>query len=89
MAWTIELISTAIRQLAKLDKAVARRIRRFLQQRIAPIENPRILGQKLHGKTLGEFWKYRVGDYRIVAKIEDDRLVLLVIQIGHRSEINR
>ncbi|HZP24635.1 MAG TPA: type II toxin-antitoxin system RelE/ParE family toxin [Terriglobales bacterium] len=87
MAWTIELISTAIRQLAKLDKAVARRIRRFLQQRIAPIENPRILGQKLHGKTLGEFWKYRVGDYRIVAKIEDDRLVVLVIQIGYRSEI--
>jgi len=89
LVWKIELTSTATRQLAKLDKAVAQRIRRFLQQRIAPLENPRILGQKLHGKTLGEFWKYRVGDYRIVAKIEDARLVVLVIQIGHRSEIYR
>ena len=88
MVWTIELTSTATRQLAKLDKAVAQRIRRFLQQRIAPSENPRILGQRLQGK-LEEFWKYRVGDYRIIAKIEDDRLVVLVIQIGHRREIYR
>jgi len=89
LAWTIELTDTATRQLAKLDKAVARRITRFLQQRIAPREDPRTLGQKLQGKTLGEFCKYRVGDYRIIAKIEDDRLVVLVIQIGHRGEIYR
>jgi mRNA interferase RelE/StbE len=88
LVWTIELTSTATRQLAELDKAVAQRIRRFLQQRIAPLEDPRILGQKLHGK-LEEFWKYRVGDYRIIARIEDDRLVVLVIQIGHRREIYR
>ena len=89
MVWTIELTDTATRQLAKLDKAVAQRIRKFLQQRIAPLKDPRTLGQKLHGKTLGEFWKYRVGDYRIITRIEDDRLVVLVIQIGHRSEIYR
>ena len=89
MAWTIELTDTAARQLAKLDKAVGQRIRKFLQQRIAPLEDPRTVGQKLHGKTLGEFWKYRVGDYRIIARIEDGRLVVLVIQIGHRSEIYR
>ena len=88
MAWTIELTSTATRQLAKLDKAAAQRIRTFLQQRIAPAENPRTLGQRLHGK-LEEFWKYRVGDYRIITRIEDDRLVVLVIQIGHRREIYR
>ncbi len=89
MGWTIELTQTATRQLAQLDKAVARRIRKFLQQRIAPVENPRSLGQKLQGPTLGEFWKYRVGDYRIIVSIEDDRLVVLVIQIGHRRELYR
>ena len=89
MAWTIELTSTATRQLAKLDKTVAQRIRRFLRERIAPLKDPRTVGQKLQGKTLGEFWKYRVGDYRIITKIEDDRLVVLVIQIGHRREIYR
>ena len=89
MAWTIELTSTATRQLAQLDKAVAQRIRKFLQQRIAPVENPRVVGQKLHGKELGEFWKYRVGDYRIIASIADDRFVVLVIQIGHRRDIYR
>ena len=88
MAWTLELTNTAARQLAEPDKPVAQRIRKFLQQRIAPLENPRAPGQKLHGK-LEEFWKYRVADYRIIARIEDDRLVVLIIQIGHRSEIYR
>ncbi len=89
MAWTIELTSTATGQLAKLDKPIAQRLRKFLQQRIAPMENPRVIGQALHGKTLGEFWKYRVGDYRIITRIEDDRLLVLVIEIGHRRQIYR
>jgi mRNA interferase RelE/StbE len=89
LVWTIELTNTATRQLARLDKAIARRIRKFLQQRLASLESPRTIGQKLQGKTLGEFWKYRVGDYRIIAKIEDDRVVVLVILIGHRREIYR
>jgi mRNA interferase RelE/StbE len=89
LGWTIELTNTASRQLAQLDKTVARRIRKFLQQRIASAENPRALGQKLQGPTLGEFWKYRVGDYRIIVSVEDDRLVVLVIQIGHRREVYR
>ncbi len=89
MAWTIELTSTATGRLAKLDKPVAQRIRKFLQNRLATLADPRTIGQKLQGKTLGEFWKYRVGDYRIITKIEDDRLVVLVIDIGHRREIYR
>ncbi len=89
MAWTIELTVTATRQLGRLDKPVAQRIRRFLQDRVAPLEDPCSIGEKLHGKTLGEFWKYRVGDYRIIAKIENDQLVILVIEIGHRREIYR
>lgn len=86
MAWTIELTSTATRQLAKLDRPVAQRIRNFLQKRVAALEDPRSIGQKLQGKMLGEFWKYRAGDYRLITKIEDDRLLVLVLEIGHRRE---
>jgi mRNA interferase RelE/StbE len=86
LAWTIELTSTATRQLAKLDRPVAQRIRNFLQKRVAALEDPRSIGQKLQGKMLGEFWKYRVGDYRLITKIEDDRLLVLVLEIGHRRE---
>jgi mRNA interferase RelE/StbE len=89
LAWTIELAATAVRQLERLDKETGRRIRNFLQNRLALMENPRSIGAALHGQRLGEFWKYRIGDYRLIAKIEDDRLVILVIKIGHRREIYR
>jgi mRNA interferase RelE/StbE len=88
LAWTIELTDAAFRQLEQLDRAAARRIRKFLHERIAPMENPRSIGQALHGQ-LGDYWKYRVGDYRLIATIEDDRLVILVAHIGHRREVYR
>jgi len=72
-----------------LDRAIAQRIRRFLQQRVAPLENPRDIGRKLHGETLGEFWRYRVGDYRIIVTIEDDTLIVLVVEVGHRRDVYR
>ena len=53
------------------------------------LENPRSIGQALHGSKLGEFWKYRVGDYRLIAKIEDARILILVLRIGHRREVYR
>ena len=89
MAWTIKLTDTALRQLEKLDKNLQRRIWKFLYERIAPLENPRSIGVALQGQRLGEFWRYRVGDYRIVAKVEDEGLVVLVLRIGHRREIYR
>jgi len=89
LAWTIEFTDTALRQLEKFDKSIARRIRKFLQERIAPAPNPRSIGEALHGERLGEFWKYRVGDYRLIARIEDTHLVILVVRIGHRREIYR
>lgn len=88
MAWTIEFTEAALRQL-QLDKSVSRRIRNFLNEHIAPMDNPRSIGEALHGQVFGEFWKYRVGDYRLITKIEDDRLVILVIRIGHRREVYR
>ncbi|MGC2111146.1 MAG: type II toxin-antitoxin system RelE/ParE family toxin [Candidatus Korobacteraceae bacterium] len=89
MAWTIEFTASAVRQLERLDKSVAQRIRKFLHERVAPLDNPRTLGKALRGETLGEFWKFRVGDYRLITAIEDDRLVVLVIKVGHRREIYR
>jgi mRNA interferase RelE/StbE len=68
---------------------VARRILRFLHDRLAPLDDPRSLGEALRGSRLGAFWKYRVGDYRIIAAIEDDRLVVLIVRIGNRRSVYR
>jgi mRNA interferase RelE/StbE len=87
MAWSIELGPKAKRQLGQLDQQVARRISRFLFDRIAPLENPRSLGEALKGSELGELWMYRVGDYRIIASIEDKLVRILVVRIGNRREV--
>jgi mRNA interferase RelE/StbE len=86
MAWKVEISPTALKQLDKLDKPISRRILKFLHQRVKTLDDPRTIGGKLQG-TLSEFWKYRVGDYRIICSLEKDRLVVLVLRIGHRREI--
>ena len=88
MAHNVELSESADRELGKLDVQQAKRILKFLQ-RIAKLDDPRSIGEALHGSPLGEFWKYRVGDYRMICKIDDDRLVVLVLRVGHRKEIYR
>lgn len=89
MASKIELSAQATRELDKLDPPQLKRILKFLNERLAPLENPRSIGQALRGSELGEFWKYRVGDYRLICKIEDQRLLILVLHIGHRREVYR
>lgn len=89
MAWAIKLDEGAKRDLAKLDKQIARRIRTFLRERVAKLDNPRSIGDALKGSLLGEFWKYRVGDYRIICKIEDEAVIILVVRIGNRREVYR
>ena len=89
MAWKVELDSAAERDLDKLDPQIARRILAFLHGRIAPLDDPRSIGEALKGSKLGDFWKYRVGDYRIVASIEDGALRVLVVKIGNRREVYR
>jgi mRNA interferase RelE/StbE len=88
VAHNVELSESADRELGKLDVQQAKRILKFLQ-RIAKLDDPRSIGEALHGSRLGEFWKYRVVDYRMICKIDDDRLVVLVIRVGHRKEIYR
>ena len=89
MAWNIELDRAAERELDKLDPQIARRILSFLFERVAPLDNPRSIGEALTGARLGNLWKYRVGDYRLISNIEDDRLVILVVKIGNRREVYR
>ena len=89
MAWKVELSVEAARELGKLDAQPARRILKFLRERVATLDNPRSIGKALRGSRLGEFWKYRVGPYRLICKIEDDRLIVLVLRVGHRKEIYR
>jgi len=89
MAWKIEFSAEADRELGKLDKPQAKRILKFLQERVAKLDNPRSIGKALQGARFGEFWRYRVGDYRLICKIEDARVVVLVLRIGHRSDVYR
>ncbi|HLW89859.1 MAG TPA: type II toxin-antitoxin system RelE/ParE family toxin [Roseiarcus sp.] len=89
MAWTIEFEPAAKEELAKLDKVVALRILRFLSQRVALMENPRDIGEALKGSALGEFWKYRVGGYRLICRILDARITIIVIRIGNRRDVYR
>lgn len=70
-----------------MDKPIAQRIINFLRDRLEKIEDPRSIGQALKGSELGEFWKYRVGDYRLVARIEDQVMRVLVIKVGNRKEV--
>ena len=89
MAWRIELADSAAKQLRKLDPQIAKRILTFLRDRVAPLDDPRNIGEALRGKELGVFWKYRVGDWRIIADLDDGVLLITVIRLGNRREIYR
>jgi mRNA interferase RelE/StbE len=89
LAWTIEYTETALKQLRKLDRQIARRIFDFMHERISGEHNPRDTGKALTGNLLGAFWRYRIGDLRIICDIQDGRLCVLVIQIGNRREVYR
>ena len=86
MAWKIEFERAAQKELDKLDKPVANRILKFLHERVGKLDDPRKIGERLQGR-LSEFWKYRVGDYRIICSLETARVVVLVLRIGHRSRV--
>ena len=86
MVWAIEFDTAAQRELDKLDPTISRRILKFLLERVAKLKDPCQIGERLQGK-LHHLWKYRVGDYRILCSFEQEILVVLVLEIGHRREI--
>ncbi len=89
MAWKVEFATAALRELDKLDQQVARRILAFLHDRVMVNGDPRGVGQALKGSELGELWKYRVGDYRVIADIEGRVLRVLVVRVGNRKDVYR
>lgn len=85
-SWTVEFDDRARRELRKLDAVTQQAILRYLRERIATPEDPRRFGKPLR-RNLAGLWRYRVEDYRIVCRIEEARVVVFIIQIGHRREI--
>ena len=88
MAWTIEFVPAAAKELKKLGRVEAGRIIATLETRIASLDDPRTLGSALKGE-LGGLWRWRIGDYRVVARIVDERITILVVRVGHRREVYR
>jgi mRNA interferase RelE/StbE len=86
LTWKIEWDDRARKELRKLDSFVQKEILSYLRLRVMASNNPRLFGQSLSGNKAG-LWRYRVGNYRIICRIEDDTLVVFVIGVGHRKEI--
>ena len=88
MAWKVEVAQSAAKQIAKLDRAAQQRIYRFLVDKIESSPDPRQQGKALQGDKRG-LWRYRVGDYRLICDLQDKRLIVLVLIVGHREDVYR
>lgn len=86
--WAVEFTSRSRKQFAALPKATRARIMAFLEDRAAKRDNPRLLAKRLVG-VADEVWRFRVGDFRILARFEDDRMIILVVEVGDRREVYR
>jgi mRNA interferase RelE/StbE len=89
LAWTISYTETALKQLKKLDRPVARRLVDFMDERVVGMADPRSVGKALTGPLLGSYWRYRVGDYRIICDLQDGTLTVLVLEVAHRKDVYR
>jgi mRNA interferase RelE/StbE len=87
--WELRLDPDAVSDLNDLDESVRKRVWKFLSERLTRLEDPRSIGEALKGTRLGDLWRYRVGDYRVMARIEDRVIEIVVVRIGHRREIYR
>lgn len=88
MTWSVEWDDRARRELRRLDPGAQRQILRYFRERISVDQNPRRFGKPLTGDKTG-LWRYRIRDYRAVCRIEDDRVVVLVLRVAHRKEVYR
>ncbi len=89
MVWQIEFDPDALKDLKKIDKPIQVRLVGFLRTRVSTLANPRDLGEALSGQKLDSYWKCRVGDWRIICDIQDQRLAVRVLRIGNRLEVYR
>ena len=86
--WRIEITRTAEKRITKLARPAQKAIQRFLRERLASCDDPRQWGKALLGEKRG-LWRYRVGDYRLICDIQDEKITVLVLEIGHRKEVYR
>ena len=86
LTWRVEWDDRARKELRKLDQPVQKEILKYLRTRIVESKNPRLFGQNLSGNKVG-LWRYRVGDYRLICRIEEEIFVVLVVGVGHRKEV--
>ncbi len=89
MVWIIKYTESSSKQLKKLDKQTALRVLDYMDERVAVLSDPRTLGKNLKGPKMGEYWRYRVGDVRVICNILDGQMTVLVIEIGNRREVYR
>ena len=88
MPWRVRWEKQALKEAKRLSVIDRDRIARFLDERVAPLENPRDIGEALAGRWSG-YWKYRVGDYRLITLIEDQMITITVVKVGNRREVYR
>lgn len=86
MAWNVEFTATAEKQLKKLDRKWQSLILDYLEDEVAPLDNPRDKGKALLRDKKG-LWRYRIGDYRAICKIEDELMVIVAVTVGHRKDV--
>ena len=86
MKYKVDYTDQAFKTLEKMDKYTRTLIYAWIDKNLYECENPRLIGKPLKGNKKGQ-WRYRIGDYRLIAKIEDDRLIILIIKIGHIREV--
>ena len=86
MKYKVDYDKKADKQLSKMDKSESGMIYDWIDEHLEGCENPRAYGKPLKGNRKG-YWRYRVGDYRIIADIQDNKILILVTEIGHRREI--
>lgn len=86
MAWKIEVTDTALKEIKKLGPQASKLIFNFLDQRLAHMDDPSALGEELKHELSG-YWRYRIGDWRLICELKEERLIVLVLRAGHRREV--
>jgi len=84
--WSLEFAEKAAKDFKKLDNETSRKVRNFIDHKLLSTENPRLFGKALVG-NLKEFWRYRIGDYRLICEIIDHKMLIIAVKIDHRSKV--
>lgn len=87
MAWQIEFTPEAEKTLVALGSNAEKQIAKFMRQRVSKLDDPRSIGEPMKGSRFADLWRYRSGDYRILCEIQDEKITILVVLVGHRKEV--